>query len=295
MSLERFCDGRLVMLRTDASAYDAASAMMNNRVGAVLVVDGGELAGIATDRDLLLRAGSRLRLDQLPLREVMTPHPVCVDSTASIADVVAQMRQHRIRRIVVRRDGRPAGLVTLDDLILMPSAGREELEDIVLAQLEQSAAAKPGGEVRPLKAHAEPYRRSARSAAHRAQTLRAFVARLIRITGLRREVDALAAFEVFASGIAGRLNPNEAKDFAAQLPADLRERLPPHGDGSDRRITRGSIERDMARRLEVDPGRATELVWRLGQHFSELVSEGEARDVVAQLPKNLQSIFEHAA
>jgi uncharacterized protein (DUF2267 family) len=46
--------------------------------------------------------------------------------------------------------------------------------------------------------------------------------KLQRITGLRREADAMAAFEVVASNLMRRLTRDEAADFAAQLPGELK-------------------------------------------------------------------------
>ena len=76
----------MVVLRSDATAYDAARAMFANHVGAVLVVEDGELTGIVTDRDLALRAGPRLALSRLPVREVMTPHPITIEPTNTFVE-----------------------------------------------------------------------------------------------------------------------------------------------------------------------------------------------------------------
>jgi len=79
----------------------------------------------------------------------------------------------------------------------------------------------------------------------RAQTLHAFGLRLARLTAMA-EADALAAFELLAWNVCRRLPPAEARDFAAQLPALMRERVLCGLPGPDRHITLGSIERDVA-------------------------------------------------
>ena len=295
MNLERFCKGRLIVLSGEATAYDAARAMFGNHIGAVLVAEHGELAGIATDRDLLIRAGSRLSLDDIPLREVMTPNPVGVDVGASLAAACAVMLARHVRRVVVLDEGRPCGIVTLDDLVLASGVSREQLRKIVSAQLTELAPAKPEGLVRPMRVRRPSFAAQRRRDAHRAQTLRAFTAKLRRITGLRREPDALAAFEVVASNLIRRLTPDEAGDFAAQLPAAVREKVVDHGEVPDRRVSRGGIERQVAQRLGIDAGWATEVVWRIGQHLAELVSEGEVEDLAAQLPGDLKRLVHRAA
>ncbi|MBS3652506.1 CBS domain-containing protein [Pseudaminobacter sp. 19-2017] len=54
MSVERFRRTRMVVLNPMSTAYQAARAMADNHIGAVLVSGPGGVAGIVTDRDLAL-------------------------------------------------------------------------------------------------------------------------------------------------------------------------------------------------------------------------------------------------
>lgn len=295
MNLESYLTGRLVVLKSDASAYDASRAMLANRIGTVLVVEGARLEGIVTDRDIALRVGPRLRLDQVPLRDVMTPHPVCIDVGRQPEQAAAAMISRRIRRLVVVVAGSPRGIVTLDDLIMSKAVSRETLRKLVMVQLKESAPSKPDGQTRPDHLHGATPKAAKRRAAHRDQSVHVLAGKLRKITGLHDEADALAAFEIFATNLVRRLTADEASDFVAQLPANVRDALPLRLAGPDRRVSRASIERDIARRLGIAPESATELVWRMGQHLGDLVSEGEVRDLASQLPKDLGAIIRRAA
>ena len=104
------------------------------------------------------------------------------------------------------------------------------------------------------------------------------------------------SFEVVATALLRRMIPDEAEDLLAQLPALLLPELKAAArTGPDRGITRQTIERDMARRLKVEPQRAAELVSRLGHGLSEFVSEGELKDVQGQLPAHLKPLLDRAA
>jgi CBS domain-containing protein/uncharacterized protein (DUF2267 family) len=290
MSLEQICKGRLVTLRASATAYGAARAMFNNHVGAVLVAEDGELAGIVTDRDIALRAGPNLTLDLIPLREVMSPKPASVEVSASVADVVSVMLERHVRRVVVVQKGEPLGIVTLDDLILSKAASVEMLRWIVLGQLTELAPAKPEGLVRPARRDRPSFAAERRHQARRARSLHALGANLQRITGLKAEADALAAFEVVAANFMRRLTPEAVAHFTAQLPATLRERLPGQHKAPDRRISRTAIDQQVARRLGLGAEQAADVVLRIGQHLAELVSEGEVKSVAAQLPIELKPL-----
>lgn len=282
----------MVVLRSDATAYDAARAMFANHVGAVLIAEDGELCGIVTDRDLALRAGPRLALSRVPVREVMTPRPITIEADATLDEAAAMMISRRVRRLVVLDAGAPKGVVTLDDLLLAQDPGPDAFAKIVRAQLAEAAPHKPEGAVRPARRAAQ--RTSPRSRAHRAEVQQRFATRLARVTGLPR-TDALAAFEVFASNLMRRLTATEAREFASQLPGAVRERLLAPGWRPDKRVTRQSIERAMADHLKLDDQRATELVWRLGQHLNDVVSAGEVEDLAAQLPADLKRVLRRNA
>src|SRR6185437_15740927 len=148
---------KLVVLRPASTVFDAAHAMQDNHVGAVLVADHGHLVGIVTDRDVAL-AVARNGFDARAtlLADVMTHVVGTCDEHASVADLVTTMRQYACRRVPLTADGRVVGLVTLDDLVLERLAAPDDMRAVIAAQLEQPARLKPGGLVRPSPHPAPP-------------------------------------------------------------------------------------------------------------------------------------------
>ncbi len=297
MNLEQFCSGRLVVLRPTATAYDAARAMDNNHVGALLVMDKKGLAGIVTDRDVALKiAGGDLLASRIPLRQVMTPNPMTLDTTDSVDQALRVMHALHVRRLVILDDGHPAGIVTLDDLILARAAHPNRLREVVFAQLSDRSGAKPEGFTRPQRLRRRARGPELRRTQHRQQTLKAFTTKVKELTGLAGDDEARVAFEVVAGALARRLTPEEASDFLAQLPALVRDHLEQSSRrGPDRNVTRRSIERAMAKRLKIWPQRAAELVSRIGRGMGTLVSPGEVKHVRGQLPAELKPLLRSAA
>ncbi len=73
MSLDRYRRPRLIVLGPNATAYEAARAMAEHQIGAVLVLDGEDLVGIVTDRDLALDVvGTNQRASATTLHDVMS-------------------------------------------------------------------------------------------------------------------------------------------------------------------------------------------------------------------------------
>lgn len=297
MKLEKFCTGRLVVLRPTATAYDAARAMGNNHIGALLVMDKNGLAGIVTDRDVALKiAGGDLVASRIPLRRVMTPNPMTLDTTDSVDQALRVMHALHVRRLVIMDDGHPVGIVTLDDLILARAAHPNRLREVVFAQLSDRSPAKPEGFTRPQRLRRRARGPELRRKQHRLQTLKAFTTKVKELTGLAGDDEARIAFEVVAGALARRLTPEEASDFLAQLPAVVRDHLEQSSRrGPDRNVTRRSIERTMARRLKIWPQRAAEVVSRIGRGMGTLVSPGEVKQVRGQLPAELKPLLRSAA
>lgn len=104
-------------VRTDDTVHSAASEMRDADVGAVLVEDNGKLAGIVTDRDIVVRAvADGADPDDVKVEQVYTPNPVTLTPDRPIRDAVRFMREKNVRRVPVVQDGRPVGIVSLGDL-----------------------------------------------------------------------------------------------------------------------------------------------------------------------------------
>jgi CBS domain-containing protein len=94
------------------SVADAARLMAQAAVGAVLVVNDGQLVGIFSGRDAVRRVLALGRdPDQTTLAEVMTPEPVTTETHKTYGQALRQMQQLGIRHMPVARGGVPVGLV----------------------------------------------------------------------------------------------------------------------------------------------------------------------------------------
>jgi CBS domain-containing protein len=104
---------KLVVASPGTSVLEAARLMRSSKVGAVLVVRGGQLAGIFTERDALTRVIAEGRDPAATqLAEVMTPDPktVAVDETFGYALLL--MHEHGFRHLPVLEGGRPVGVIS---------------------------------------------------------------------------------------------------------------------------------------------------------------------------------------
>jgi len=108
----------LVCMPADTTIKKAAEVMRDNDIGDVVVTsEAGRVCGIATDRDLVVRAVSQgATPDEVTLGDVCSQHVIVMSPSDSVKDAVALMRDEALRRLVVVDGGRPVGIVSLGDL-----------------------------------------------------------------------------------------------------------------------------------------------------------------------------------
>jgi CBS domain-containing protein len=119
-------------VQTDASLFDVARTMRDHDIGDVLVVDGRQLRGLVTDRDLVVRGLAEQRdpgstqVGELCSTDLVTVSPE--DDTESAAVL---MRDNAVRRLPVVVDGEAVGIVTLGDLAIEedPSSALADISD----------------------------------------------------------------------------------------------------------------------------------------------------------------------
>ena len=119
----------------DQSVGEAARAMRDWGVGAILVVSNGSLYGLVTDRDLVVRAVAEERGADEPVGPLSSANLIGVDADAGVHEAMRLMRQHGVRRLPVLEDGQVAGIASLGDLAM------QDEPDLAFAQLSAIAVA----------------------------------------------------------------------------------------------------------------------------------------------------------
>ena len=110
--------GREVLeIDADASVLEAVGQMVENNVGSLLVTEGGEVAGIVTERDYLRRVTLEGRTEESPVREIMSSPLVVATVETTIDECMALMTDRRIRHVPVVDEGRVVGMVSIGDLV----------------------------------------------------------------------------------------------------------------------------------------------------------------------------------
>jgi CBS domain-containing protein len=99
------------------SIFEAVTEMNRLRIGAVVILDGGKLAGMFTERDVLRRVvGNAIDPKTVRVSEVMTREVFTVSPETTVEDVASLFTEKRCRHLPVMADGKLAGLISIGDI-----------------------------------------------------------------------------------------------------------------------------------------------------------------------------------
>lgn len=115
-------DPRLVP--ANSTLTDVARTLRDYDIGDVLVVEGDELVGVVTDRDIVVRALADHRdPDTTRVRDVCSGPLVTISPEDDTDSAARLMRENSLRRLPVVVSGDPVGIVSLGDLAVAKDPG----------------------------------------------------------------------------------------------------------------------------------------------------------------------------
>jgi CBS domain-containing protein len=101
----------------DATAVEAARTMASEDVGSLPVVEGDELVGMVTDRDLVLQVLAKGGdPEAVRVANICSTNPVVASPDEPLDDALWRMAKERVRRLPVVSEGRVVGILAQADV-----------------------------------------------------------------------------------------------------------------------------------------------------------------------------------
>jgi signal-transduction protein with cAMP-binding, CBS, and nucleotidyltransferase domain len=102
----------------EATVYTALELMAQKDVGALLVLDNGNLIGILSERDYARKIVLKGKTSRDTLvREIMTEHVVYVRPSQTVEECMALMTSKRVRHLPVMEDRQLIGVISIGDVV----------------------------------------------------------------------------------------------------------------------------------------------------------------------------------
>ncbi|MGY8991663.1 MAG: CBS domain-containing protein [Rhodospirillales bacterium] len=111
-------DDDVISVAPDTSIVNVAKILKSKRIGAILVMEAGSIAGIISERDIargLPDYGEKILT--MPVSDLMTKKVTTCNSDASIDEIMEMMTENRIRHLPVVDDGKLVGFISIGDVV----------------------------------------------------------------------------------------------------------------------------------------------------------------------------------
>jgi CBS domain-containing protein len=110
--------GNVYSITPDARVFDALRLMADKSIGALIVMEGGRIAGIISERDyarkVILHGKSS---HDLEVRDIMTSKVISVHPGQTVGECMALMTEKRVRHLPVTEGERLIGVLSIGDLV----------------------------------------------------------------------------------------------------------------------------------------------------------------------------------
>lgn len=102
----------------ETQLIDALKLMAKKNIGDLLILEGGKITGIISERDLVRKIAQSEQCPlNSPVSEMMTTKVITVTPSQDIEVCMALMTEHHIRHLPVVEDGEPIGMVSIGDVV----------------------------------------------------------------------------------------------------------------------------------------------------------------------------------
>ncbi len=124
--------GQLISIAPDASVLDAIKLMADKGIGSLVVLEGGKLAGIVTERDYARKVIIKGRASEsTPVSDIMTAEVLTTSPESSVDDCMTMMTEKKCRHLPVVVDGNVVAMISIGDLVQAIIADqKEEIEHL---------------------------------------------------------------------------------------------------------------------------------------------------------------------
>lgn len=119
----------VITLQKDSSVHEAVILLNKNKIGCIVVVNNGNIAGIVTERDLLERVLEKCRNPkETKVSEIMTRNVITGTPDMDTLDATRLMFKLKVKKLPITEGNRLVGIITLTDIARATSVDEKTIE-----------------------------------------------------------------------------------------------------------------------------------------------------------------------
>ena len=111
-------DNHVWTISKHSTVFDGLKLMAEKKIGSLMVIEDGQVAGIFTERDYARKVGpERRNPEETRIEEVMTRELITIDLNQTVKECMVLMTDNHIRHLPVMDDGRLVGIISAGDVV----------------------------------------------------------------------------------------------------------------------------------------------------------------------------------
>jgi len=111
--VSKYTNHKLYSVSSDFTVVDAAKAMVKSKIDSILVHEKDDIIGIVTEKDILRDVVAKGKNpEKTTLKEITHGNLITIHRDATVREAIDLMMKNDIRRLVVKNDTRPIGLIS---------------------------------------------------------------------------------------------------------------------------------------------------------------------------------------
>jgi len=119
----------VITLQRDASVHEAVQLLNKHKIGCLIIINNGEIAGIVTERDLLERVLEKCRdPKETMVSEIMTREVITGTPDMDTLEATRLMFKLKVKKLPITEGQRLVGIVTLTDIARATSIDQKTIE-----------------------------------------------------------------------------------------------------------------------------------------------------------------------
>lgn len=117
----------------EATVQEAAKKMDEFKIGSLIVVTKGKLAGIITERDLLSKVVAEAKdSSKIEVSDVMTKEVIMISPEIEVEEASEVMMEKKVKKLPVIENDNLVGIVTATDIVTAQPKLMEQLSELLL-------------------------------------------------------------------------------------------------------------------------------------------------------------------